>query len=598
MKQILGATTSSFVGFTFDEAVRGIAKAGLKYIELLTLYGSDAEGEIGELEPMTGEMDEYVKSVKKKLRKHSLKVEAISGTGSVLTSKGVEGLKRRIDFANRIGAKIVSTEPGNPSSEEEIKIFYKNMGEIAEYASEKDIIIAFETAHDFLPNAQKTAPVLKKINSEYVRLNYDTANVIFNPGLPYTVTVGANPTSIAIRRFTSTITAMVKDQYDNPVADGTVMTFTTNLGSLGDLGLSSDVKTTVNGVANTTLKSGSRPGTATISATVDSIVGQTQVIFIWDGGIAGVSWGAEIMPVKALPGGNYIGEGIKYAVDNGARVIILAFRLTGYNEAVEAQIADAYDKGALLVAGAGNCGGGGEDCSGINPVMYPAALPNVLAVAATSQNDDHLFFSEHHPYVDVAAPGERIPGFMGWDYNRLPGTEYAAAQAAGLAALMWSVNPTLTNHEVESIIGSTAVDQVGDPVKDTPGKDDYFGHGRIDAGAAVMAALCYPQVEPDGLYFSISNHSNPPAQMLTSAKYCMWSTGATVSWLSISPSEGYTITVSIDISNLPGYGVHTATITATSTLTNCMDYSQTIPVTYWPCWRSYLPLLLKNHGSD
>ena len=174
----------------------------------------------------------------------------------------------------------------------------------------------------------------------------------------------------------------------------------------------------------------------------------------------------------------------------------------------------------------------------------------------------------------------------------------ATPHVSGLAALIWSVNPNLTPDEVESIIGSTAVDQVGDPVKDTPGKDDYFGHGRIDAGAAVMAALCYPQVEPDGLYFSISNHSNPPAQMLTSAKYCMWSTGATVSWLSISPSEGYTITVSIDISNLPGYGVHTATITATSTLTNCMDYSQTIPVTYWPCWRSYLPLLLKNHGSD
>ena len=179
MKQILGATTSSFVGFTFDEAIRGIAKAGLKYIELLTLYGSDVEGEIGELEPMTGEMDDYVKSVKKKLRKNSLKVEAISGPLNILTSKGVDGLKRRIDFANRIGAKIVNTEPGNPSSEEEIKIFYKNMGEIAEYASEKDVIIAFETAHAFLPNAQKAAPVLKKINSEYVRLNYDTANVIY-----------------------------------------------------------------------------------------------------------------------------------------------------------------------------------------------------------------------------------------------------------------------------------------------------------------------------------------------------------------------------------------------------------------------------------
>jgi len=342
------------------------------------------------------------------------------------------------------------------------------------------------------------------------------------------------------------------------------------------------------------LESGVRSGTAYVTATADSAVGQTQVIFLWDGGIAGVSWGAEIMPIKVLPGGDYIGEGIKYAVDNGARVIILAFRLTGYNEAVEAQITEAYEKGALLVAGAGNCGGGGEGCNGINPVMYPAALPNVLAVAATSQNDDHLFFSEHHPYVDVAAPGERIPGFMLWDYNLLPGTEYAAAQVAGLAALMWSVNPNLANHELETIIESTAVDQVGDPAKDTPGRDEYFGYGRIDAGAAVMAALCYPQVEPDSLYLSISNHSNPPAQALTSAKYCMWSTGATATWLSISPSEGYTTTVSIDISNLPGYGVYTATITATSTLTNCVNYPQTIPVTVAYLRRIYLPLLFKD----
>ena len=422
---------------------------------------------------------------------------------------------------------------------------------------------------------------------------YDTANVTFNPGLPYTVTVEANPTSIPIRWFTSTITATVKDQYDNPVADGTVVTFTTDLGSLG-FDSSSVVETTANGVATTTLESGTLSGTAHVTATADSVVGQTQVIFLWDGGIAGVSWGAEIMPVKVLPRGEYIGEGIKYAVDNGARVIILAFQLTGYNEAVEAQITEAYDKGALLVAGAGNCGGGGERCDGDNPILYPGAFPHVLAVAATSESDEHSFFSEYHPYVDVAAPGERIPGFMLNNYGLLSGTEYAAAHVAGLAALTWSVDPTLTNHQVQSLIESTAVDQVGDPAEDTPGRDDYFGYGRIDAGAAVMAALCYVQVEPDSLYFSLSNHSHSPSQTITSTKYCLWSTEATAPWLSISPSEGYTTTVSIDIGSLPDYGVYTATITATSTLTNCLNYPRTIPVTVAYLRRIYLPLLSKE----
>jgi subtilisin family serine protease len=305
------------------------------------------------------------------------------------------------------------------------------------------------------------------------------------------------------------------------------------------------------------------------------------------------------MPIKVLDNRGIgsvadVNEGIKYAVDKGARIIILPLQLFDYVYALEKTIADAYNKGALLVAPAGNCGAGGEGCRGINPVMYPAALPCVMAVTATGQNDERMGFSEYGDYIDVAAPGRWIPGFWFYDYRLLPGTDYAAAQVAGLAALIWSVDPTLTNDEVEGIIERTAVDQVGDPAEDTPGRDDYFGYGRIDAYAAVMAALCYPQVKPDSLYFSVCNHSNPPSQTLTSPKYCTWSTGATAPWLSISPSEGYTTTVSVDISNL-SYDVYTTTIIATSAMTNCVDYPQTVPITvvYTQCWRSCLPLLLR-----
>ncbi len=105
---------------------------------------------------------------------------------------------------------------------------------------------------------------------------YGTANVTFNPDLPYTMTVEAYPTSIPIGGFTSEITATVKDQYDNPVADGTEVTLITDLGSIGS---SSVVKTTVNGVANATLTSDLIIGTANITATSGSAEGQTQVIF-------------------------------------------------------------------------------------------------------------------------------------------------------------------------------------------------------------------------------------------------------------------------------------------------------------------------------
>ena len=107
-------------------------------------------------------------------------------------------------------------------------------------------------------------------------LKYDTVNVTFDPGPPDTVTVEADPTSIPIGWFTSDVSATVRDQYDNLVADGTEVTLTTDLGSIGS---SSIVKTTVNGVVNATLTSELTIGTANVTATAGSAMGQTQVVF-------------------------------------------------------------------------------------------------------------------------------------------------------------------------------------------------------------------------------------------------------------------------------------------------------------------------------
>jgi adhesin/invasin len=132
---------------------------------------------------------------------------------------------------------------------------------------------------------------------------YDTASVTFNPDPPYTVTVEADPTSIPIGGFTSTITAIVEDQYGNPVADGTEVTFVANLGHLGSSDvaqvtlngwvvitpldefnaqaemLAQVVKTTVNGVAIATLTSGQTIGIVNISVFAGLAMGTTQVTF-------------------------------------------------------------------------------------------------------------------------------------------------------------------------------------------------------------------------------------------------------------------------------------------------------------------------------
>jgi hypothetical protein len=321
-------------------------------------------------------------------------------------------------------------------------------------------------------------------------------------------------------------------------------------------------------------------------------------------GMAGVSWGAEIMPIKAMDDRFdsktwHLTGGITYAADNGAKIINLSWTLTGsdYPQALQTAVNYAHSKGALVVAAAGDTFN--------STYKYPAALDHVVSVAATDRDDGHSDFSTYNDKVDVAAPGRDILGVycrsvLGeWkcDYGRLPSTDAAAAHVSGLAALIWSVNPTLTNDEVEEIIKSTAVD-----VED-PGWDEYSGHGRIDAGAAVMSTTHYLEVEPDdGFHLLVCEDGNPPLQKITNpnTNCSTWSATATAQWLSISDCEDYTpssVTVSIDKGDLPGYGLHTAIITATSTMTSYVNNPQTIPVTVIyasQCCRNYLPLLFKE----
>jgi len=316
-------------------------------------------------------------------------------------------------------------------------------------------------------------------------------------------------------------------------------------------------------------------------------------------GMAGVSWGAEIMPVKTMDDYWYVKPwhimgGIEYAVDNGAKIINLSWQLVGseYPQALQTAVDYAYSKGALVIAAAGN--------TFDSTYKYPAALNHVVSVAATDRDDSHPDFSTYNDRVDIAAPGVDILGIanpLGFEYGRLPSTDAAAPHVSALAALVWSVNPTLTNDEVEDIIESTAVD-LGEP-----GRDDYFGHGRIDASAAVMATPHYLDVEPDdGLYFLVCDDSIPPSQKITNpnTNSSTWTATATVSWLSISPPEGYTpssATVSIDIGGLPGYGTHTTVITASSTMTNSVNNPEVITTTVnYPsqCWRVYLPYIIQD----
>ena len=219
-------------------------------------------------------------------------------------------------------------------------------------------------------------------------------------------------------------------------------------------------------------------------------------------GMAGLSWGALLMPVKVLDSegsGSYaeLISGIYYAATHGAQVINMSLMGTTYSQALQDAIDYAYGQGVLLVAAAGNCGAGGPGCGSVNPVIYPAANSHVLSVAATDAQDRRAGFSTYNLFVDVAAPGLQIYSTF-WQggmstYTWMSGTSQAAPHVAGLAALIWSGRPWLRNTDIETIIKNTASDV---NAADAPGADDFLGWGRIDAQHAADRTAPVSSVAP------------------------------------------------------------------------------------------------------
>jgi len=229
-------------------------------------------------------------------------------------------------------------------------------------------------------------------------------------------------------------------------------------------------------------------------------------------GVAGMDWQARIMPVRVLDslGRGYASDiisGIGWAYQHGADVINLSLGGPGYSQAMQDAINNAHTAGSLVVAAMGNCRIYDPPNCGDNPTEYPAAYDNVMAVAATGPTDTYAYYSQYGAHCDIAAPG----GAMGYlhdpdgiystlptypvvltqigyyqSYDYLQGTSMATPYVAGLAALVWSVDPTLTPDQVQTTIEDNAV-ELG-----APGWDSTYGWGRIDAVTTLQAALPVP----------------------------------------------------------------------------------------------------------
>ncbi|MEM2912295.1 MAG: S8 family serine peptidase [Candidatus Bathyarchaeia archaeon] len=197
-------------------------------------------------------------------------------------------------------------------------------------------------------------------------------------------------------------------------------------------------------------------------------------------GIAGIAQ-VQIMAEKGL---DENGEGtednlanaIYHAVDQGAKILSCSWG--GYESSVliYQAITYAYNHNVLIVAAAGN--------DHTSNKMYPAAYNEVIAVAATDQNDNPAWFSNYGNWIELAAPGVGIYSTI-WDnsYGYMSGTSMACPHVAGVAALVWSQNLSMTRDELRSRLQFTA-DDLG-----VSGFDPYYGFGRINAEKAITHAM-------------------------------------------------------------------------------------------------------------
>ena len=216
-------------------------------------------------------------------------------------------------------------------------------------------------------------------------------------------------------------------------------------------------------------------------------------------GIVGVAPEAQLLSVStwlgsANPGGksdqDQIPEAVRWAVDNGARVINISLGSTSpeWPQSWDAAFLYAEQKDVVIVAAAGNRVGGNVQ------VGAPATIPGVLTVAGLDRTGAASIDSSSQGIsIGVAAPAEDLVGGMpGGGYAEWAGTSGATPIVSGVAALIRSKWPEMSASQVINRIVSTAKDA------GAPGKDPLYGFGVLNAEAALKADVPETKVNPLG----------------------------------------------------------------------------------------------------
>jgi subtilisin family serine protease len=210
-------------------------------------------------------------------------------------------------------------------------------------------------------------------------------------------------------------------------------------------------------------------------------------------GFAGVNTKCKLMNCKNLTNDNsgeyeWWAESVKYAVDNGAKVINMSEGGDENSRVLKTAVDYATKRNVTVVAAMMNRAN--------NKNYYPAAFNGVIAVGATDTDDWRCkrftwgggsCWGKH---ISVVAPGNKIYGLDYLDDDKYDvswsGTSQSTAIVSAMASLLYTQVRTRTPKDILTIITSTSKDMVGDPSEDKAGWDQYMGYGRVDCYDALM----------------------------------------------------------------------------------------------------------------
>ena len=249
----------------------------------------------------------------------------------------------------------------------------------------------------------------------------------------------------------------------------------------------------IDGAADTTV-----PDLAGVQAirntTVDDLHG-TAVASVIAGrangvGMVGMYPGAPVLSIGTDLTTADVIQCIQTAIDAHAAVINMSYGSPYYSYGEDTVLAYAVSHGVVPVAAAGNDRETVMPDGSTNPVLYPAALPHIVSVAATGPSGATSAFSTANGAVDLAAPGEGVLTAVptAWDddgvvdgYERLDGTSFAAPIVAGAAAWLRAARPNLSAGQIADLLRLSATD-IG-----ARGWDEDSGYGLVNIRAALSA---------------------------------------------------------------------------------------------------------------